>query len=156
MLWLTEEYFQGSYYRWSREKVSWTMLLLSRCSQFQNLFLLWINFCLFGYYHDALQILFRVVGAIFKEIDKSIYESSLFVNFTTVELPNLRNKFAQLIELLVITIPIFFLWLMSYTILPSNTWILMPSTSMKTSKLIKTKLSFCFKISLRFWSKIWW
>nr|CAD1842270.1 unnamed protein product [Ananas comosus var. bracteatus] len=42
----------------------------------------------------------RVVGAIFKEIDKSIYESSLFVNFTTVELPNLRNKFAQLIELL--------------------------------------------------------
>lgn len=64
--------------------------------------------------------MFRVVAAIFDEIEKSILKSSLLIDFKMGLLPSLFSKFDRLAELLVITalelptIPLLFLVVFIY------------------------------------------
>ena len=67
--------------------------------------------CFREYYHDVLQILFRVIAAIFAEIKKSIQNSSLLVDFKMDHLPLLVEKIERLAELLVITSLVLFSFL---------------------------------------------
>uniref|UniRef100_A0A0D3F323 1,3-beta-glucan synthase n=1 Tax=Oryza barthii TaxID=65489 RepID=A0A0D3F323_9ORYZ len=56
--------------------------------------------CPCEYYYDVLQILSRVIAAIYIEIEKSIQNASLLVDFKMDHLPSLVAKFDRLAELL--------------------------------------------------------
>lgn len=53
------------------------------------------------YCYKMVPVVFSVVDGIFNEIETSISNTSLLTDFKMTELPNLHDKFIQLIELLV-------------------------------------------------------